>query len=397
MLAIIFSVRLRAQPGRPGLGRDPRGRGRRRADGRADVQVQAARLRDRRDDRRRWPARSSPARSIFIAPTNFPFILSATILAAVRARRGRATCPASSSARSSSPGCPSGSAGFADYRILVFGAALVLMMTLRPQGLLPSRQRSGGAGRRAPAAWARWVPRSPRAAGPDAAVEVTDERRRQRAPTSGADARPLLELRRRDHALRRRGRAARRRRCTIREGEIFALIGPNGAGKTTVFNVVTGVFQPTEGAGAVRRRPDRRHEAVQGDQAGHRPHVPEHPAVPQHDRAGERDGRARTRTTAPARSAPRSGCRWHRARGDARAGSRRAELLDFVGISQPGGRGREEPALRRPAAAGDRPRAGHRPEAAAARRAGRRHEPGREAVAAGSSSARSATAAARCC
>ncbi len=30
--------------------------------------------------------------------------------------------------------------------------------------------------------------------------------------------------------------------------EIFGLIGPNGAGKTTVFNVVTGVFQPTNGA-----------------------------------------------------------------------------------------------------------------------------------------------------
>nr|WP_326821542.1 ABC transporter ATP-binding protein [Streptosporangium sp. NBC_01756] len=34
---------------------------------------------------------------------------------------------------------------------------------------------------------------------------------------------------------------------TINEGEIFALIGPNGAGKTTVFNVITGVYQPTEG------------------------------------------------------------------------------------------------------------------------------------------------------
>jgi branched-chain amino acid transport system ATP-binding protein len=33
----------------------------------------------------------------------------------------------------------------------------------------------------------------------------------------------------------------------VGEGEIFALIGPNGAGKTTVFNVVTGVYQPTEG------------------------------------------------------------------------------------------------------------------------------------------------------
>ncbi|MGH8905130.1 MAG: ABC transporter ATP-binding protein [Egibacteraceae bacterium] len=34
---------------------------------------------------------------------------------------------------------------------------------------------------------------------------------------------------------------------SISEGEILALIGPNGAGKTTVFNVVTGVFRPTEG------------------------------------------------------------------------------------------------------------------------------------------------------
>jgi branched-chain amino acid transport system ATP-binding protein len=33
----------------------------------------------------------------------------------------------------------------------------------------------------------------------------------------------------------------------VDEGEIAALIGPNGAGKTTVFNVVTGVFQPTRG------------------------------------------------------------------------------------------------------------------------------------------------------
>jgi branched-chain amino acid transport system ATP-binding protein len=51
--------------------------------------------------------------------------------------------------------------------------------------------------------------------------------------------------------------------CTIRFGgltavsnldmsignrELIGLIGPNGAGKTTVFNMITGVYQPTEGA-----------------------------------------------------------------------------------------------------------------------------------------------------
>ncbi len=30
--------------------------------------------------------------------------------------------------------------------------------------------------------------------------------------------------------------------------ELVGLIGPNGAGKTTVFNLITGVYQPTEGA-----------------------------------------------------------------------------------------------------------------------------------------------------
>ena len=34
----------------------------------------------------------------------------------------------------------------------------------------------------------------------------------------------------------------------VNEGEIVTLIGANGAGKTTVFNLITGVYKPTEGS-----------------------------------------------------------------------------------------------------------------------------------------------------
>ena len=45
----------------------------------------------------------------------------------------------------------------------------------------------------------------------------------------------------------------------VEKGQIYSVIGPNGAGKTTVFNVVTGIYQPTAGrvrfAGRDLRRP----------------------------------------------------------------------------------------------------------------------------------------------
>ena len=49
----------------------------------------------------------------------------------------------------------------------------------------------------------------------------------------------------------------------LMEGELVGLIGPNGAGKTTVFNMLTGVYQPTEGTITLqgkkihRKRPDQ--------------------------------------------------------------------------------------------------------------------------------------------
>jgi branched-chain amino acid transport system permease protein len=77
---------------------------------------------------------------IFIAPTNFPFILSATILAAVLLG-GSGNLPGVIIGAFLVAWLPERFRGFADYRILVFGAALVIMMALRPEGLLPSRRR----------------------------------------------------------------------------------------------------------------------------------------------------------------------------------------------------------------------------------------------------------------
>ena len=37
----------------------------------------------------------------------------------------------------------------------------------------------------------------------------------------------------------------------VNKGEIIGLIGPNGAGKTTAFNVITGVYAPTNGSVAI--------------------------------------------------------------------------------------------------------------------------------------------------
>lgn len=59
-------------------------------------------------------------------------------------------------------------------------------------------------------------------------------------------------------------------KCTIRFGgltavsaldlqigpqDLMGLIGPNGAGKTTVFNIITGVYRPTEGSITLEQKP----------------------------------------------------------------------------------------------------------------------------------------------
>ncbi len=58
-----------------------------------------------------------------------------------------------------------------------------------------------------------------------------------------------MSLLKTDHITMRFGglTAVNKFKLEIDRGEIVALIGPNGAGKTTAFNMITGVYPPTEG------------------------------------------------------------------------------------------------------------------------------------------------------
>jgi len=57
---------------------------------------------------------------------------------------------------------------------------------------------------------------------------------------------PLLQIRNLTHFFGGL-RAVHDFNLDLEEGELIGLIGPNGAGKTTVFNLVTGVYRPTNG------------------------------------------------------------------------------------------------------------------------------------------------------
>jgi len=57
---------------------------------------------------------------------------------------------------------------------------------------------------------------------------------------------PLLEI---QHLIKNFGgvRAVDCFSHQLEQGGLYAIIGPNGAGKTTIFNLITGIYEPTEG------------------------------------------------------------------------------------------------------------------------------------------------------
>jgi len=117
------------------------------------------------------------------------------------------------------------------YRTIVYAGVLVLVMILRPQGLM-GRFELGDV-----LAWFRGRrTRPPRG---DAGPPAPSTMQREGAP---------LKLECFGLTIRFGGlTAVNNFNLCLQPGEIVGLIGPNGAGKTTCFNMITGVYRPTAG------------------------------------------------------------------------------------------------------------------------------------------------------
>jgi ABC-type branched-subunit amino acid transport system ATPase component/ABC-type branched-subunit amino acid transport system permease subunit len=125
---------------------------------------------------------------------------------------------------------------FEQERLLVFGGVLVVMMIVRPQGLLPLRMRrydlthvatTAGQAVALPNGWRR---------------PVVIAERKDPGGLAGEQTRrtPILECR---GVTRRFGglTAVDTVSFAVDDGAIFAVIGPNGAGKSTLFDLISGV------------------------------------------------------------------------------------------------------------------------------------------------------------
>jgi ABC-type branched-subunit amino acid transport system ATPase component len=108
---------------------------------------------------------------------------------------------------------------FSNYRLLTFGALLVVMMLSRPEGLIPSRRPTYK------------IPTHP---------NLTGAKRRVNMPAEIITARKVTKV---FGGLTAVDGIA----LGVKEQSIYSIIGPNGAGKTTFFNCISGYYTPEHG------------------------------------------------------------------------------------------------------------------------------------------------------
>jgi len=162
-----------------------------------------------------------------LAPQSFTFVRSFEVVAMV-VLGGMGSITGATIAAAVLTILPEYLRAVANLRMVIYSIALIALMLLRPRGLLGTRE-----------VWDWWRKRRP-----------------ARVPGRREASEALIDVR---HATIRFGglTAVCDFSLEIRPRELVALIGPNGAGKTTVFNLLTGVYPPSEGTIKVLGRDTR--------------------------------------------------------------------------------------------------------------------------------------------
>ncbi len=162
-----------------------------------------------------------------LAPQSFTFVRSFEVVAMV-VLGGMGSITGSTIAAGVLTLLPEYLRAVANLRMVIYSIALIALMLLRPRGLLGTRE-----------VWDWW--RRRKAPRPRAKREVSEA---------------LIDVR--GATIRFGGlTAVCEFSLQVRPRELVALIGPNGAGKTTVFNLLTGVYPPSEGTIKVMGRDTR--------------------------------------------------------------------------------------------------------------------------------------------
>jgi branched-chain amino acid transport system permease protein len=137
------------------------------------------------------------------------------------------------------------------WRMVVYSLFIILAMLFRPQGLFGRYEIQDlfGAVRRWGKARRHQGTKAPRHEGATAVPPSVPSCPGASVPSplrASPESGPLLEAK--DAGMSFGGlRAVDAFNLALQPGELVGLIGPNGAGKTTLFNMLTGVYRPTDG------------------------------------------------------------------------------------------------------------------------------------------------------
>src|SRR5437868_1089217 len=162
-----------------------------------------------------------------LSPQSFTFVRSFEIVAMV-VLGGMGSISGSTLAAGVLTLLPEYLRALAEWRMVIYSLALILLMIVRPRGLFGTQE-----------IW-----------------DLLPWRRRRRPVGKVELSEALIDVR---HATIRFGglTAVCDFSLQVKPRELVALIGPNGAGKTTVFNLLTGVYPPSEGTIKVLGRDTR--------------------------------------------------------------------------------------------------------------------------------------------